>query len=201
MKLSKKLQQLRMQKGFTQEQLAELCDVSRQAVSKWESGTICPEIEKLILLSNLFNVSVDVLVKNDLSIDCKIDNESCHCNIANEKFNAQYEGIIIKESLADEAVLESINVVKVELWKTESIPKYWTALYFNSSDYRLPELVSHSIKSEENWFADFKNGNTKYVVFKDKILKYTIGNPIEKETVLQECRKFGIPDNQLNWQE
>lgn len=201
MKLSEKIQQLRIKKGFTQEQLAELCDVSRQAVSKWESGTICPEIEKLILLSNLFNVSVDVLVKNDLSIDCKIENKSCHCNIANEIFRAGYEGIIIKESLADEAVLDCVNVIKAELWKTESTPIYWTALYFSSNNYRLPELVSRSIKSEGTWFVDLKYGNTKYVVFKDKILKYTIGNHIEKEDVLQQCRALGVSDNQLNWQE
>lgn len=46
---SEKLQRLRKEKGLSQEQLAELLDVSRQSVSKWESGQTYPEINKLIV--------------------------------------------------------------------------------------------------------------------------------------------------------
>lgn len=52
-----------------------------------------------------------------------------------------------------------------------------------------------------NWFVDFKAGNEKYIVFKDKILKYRIGDPTEKENVRAECRKMGISDEQMNWPE
>lgn len=40
-----------------------------------------------------------------------------------------------------------------------------------------------------------------YIVFKDKILKYQIGNRTEKESVCNECRKLGISDEQMNWSE
>ena len=43
-----------------------------------------------------------------------------------------------------------------------------------------------------NWYADFKQGNTKYIVFNHKILSYEIGNKIEKEKVKKECKKMGI---------
>ena len=201
MNLSEKIRLLRTKNGFTQEQFAELCNVRRQSISKWEAGAISPEIEKLILLSTIFNVSVDVLVKDDLSIDCKIKNNSCHCNINDEVSENFYEGILIKESLSDETILDNINVTKVELWRTDSSPKYWTALYFSSSVYIFPELMARSIKSEGSWFVDFKCGNTKYIVFTNRILKYRIGNIAEKENVINKCREFGIPDNQLNWQE
>ncbi len=54
---------LRKKNNLSQEELAEKIGVSRQAISKWESGTSLPEIEKLISLSEYFNVSIDYLVK------------------------------------------------------------------------------------------------------------------------------------------
>ena len=67
---SEKLQVLRKNKGYTQEALAEKLGVSRQAVAKWESGQIYPDIMNLIQLSELMNVSVDYLVKDR---DCTVD--------------------------------------------------------------------------------------------------------------------------------
>ena len=61
---SEKLQILRKNKGYTQEALAEKLGVSRQAVAKWESGQIYPDISNLIQISNLMSVSVDYLVKD-----------------------------------------------------------------------------------------------------------------------------------------
>ena len=66
MKLSEKLYSLRKKSGLSQEQLAERLDVSRQAVSKWESGVSVPESEKLVVISSYFNVSVDYLLKDEI---------------------------------------------------------------------------------------------------------------------------------------
>ena len=63
--LSEKLYTLRKKSGLSQEQLAEQLKVSRQAISKWESGTSIPESDKLIAISNFFNVSLDYLMKED----------------------------------------------------------------------------------------------------------------------------------------
>ena len=60
---SEKLRLMRKCKGFTQEGLAEKLNVSRAAVAKWEAGQAYPDIANLILISNLMNVSVDYLVK------------------------------------------------------------------------------------------------------------------------------------------
>lgn len=63
---SNKLQQLRKQNGLSQEALAEILDVSRQSVSKWESGQVYPEIDKIIFISEYFHVSIDELLKDDV---------------------------------------------------------------------------------------------------------------------------------------
>lgn len=72
MDLSEKLLTLRKANDLTQEQLAEKLDVSRQSVSKWESGQAIPEIDKIVALSTVFNVTTDYLLKsseiNDLSV-------------------------------------------------------------------------------------------------------------------------------------
>ena len=65
MALSEKLYELRKKDGLSQEQLAERLGVSRQAVSKWESGKAVPESDTLISISEYFDVSLDYLMKED----------------------------------------------------------------------------------------------------------------------------------------
>ena len=70
---SEKLQLIRKNKGLTQEELAEKLDISRQAVAKWESGQAYPDISNLIQISNLFNVTVDYLVRDQ---ECMVNYEA-----------------------------------------------------------------------------------------------------------------------------
>ena len=65
MLLSEKIFNLRKKNGWSQEELAEKCGVSRQSISKWESNLSTPEISKILLLSELFDVSTDYLLKED----------------------------------------------------------------------------------------------------------------------------------------
>ena len=62
MTFGEKLQTLRARAGLSQDQLAELLDVSRQAVSKWERNEAMPEVEKLVRISRQFGVSTDYLL-------------------------------------------------------------------------------------------------------------------------------------------
>lgn len=75
MNFSKNLQILRKRDNMSQEELAEKLDVSRQAVSKWESGGGYPETEKLLKLCELFNCSMDTLLKGNILIE---NNEMLH---------------------------------------------------------------------------------------------------------------------------
>lgn len=64
MNFGENLKQIRKQRNITQEELAELLNVSRQAISKWESGNGYPETEKLITLSRELNISLDYLLND-----------------------------------------------------------------------------------------------------------------------------------------
>lgn len=76
MDFNEKLQQLRKEKGLTQEQLAEILYVSRTAISKWESGRGYPCIESLKDISQFFNVSIDELLNAETLISlAKKENE------------------------------------------------------------------------------------------------------------------------------
>jgi transcriptional regulator with XRE-family HTH domain len=66
MKLSEKLYNLRRKQGLSQEALAERLDCSRQVISKWENGMTKPDAEMLQKYSELFCVSIDYLVKEDI---------------------------------------------------------------------------------------------------------------------------------------
>lgn len=205
MKLSEKIVELRKANAMTQEELASICNVSRQSISKWEADIALPETDKLLLLGETFHVSMDVLLKDDLIIDGIRETHSCGSNAVQKKKNEVYEGILIKESIDDETIIDFLNIHKIELWNTGGNPKYWTVLFFTCSRGDFPELVSKVMISNSengaNWFVDFKSGNKKYIVFRDKILQYQIGNQKEKDDVCSECRKMGILDEQMNWPE
>lgn len=73
MTISDKIQELRKENGLSQEQLAEKMGVSRQAVSKWESGICVPDIENIIALSELFEVSTDYLIKGEENLNTTVE--------------------------------------------------------------------------------------------------------------------------------
>ncbi len=75
MVFGEKLKLLRNEKGLTQEELAEQLGVSRQAVSKWESGTGYPETEKMLQLAKMFNASLDYLLLDDYYVEEQKENE------------------------------------------------------------------------------------------------------------------------------
>lgn len=63
MNIADRIQHLRKNKGLSQEELADKVGVSRQAVSKWESEQSIPDIEKIIIMSELFEVTTDYILK------------------------------------------------------------------------------------------------------------------------------------------
>lgn len=88
MDLAEKILTLRKSRNWTQDQLAEQLDVSRQTISKWESGQSLPELDKIIALSEVFNVSTDCLLKPS-----KVDNLS----LKTEMLENQQQQILQRE--------------------------------------------------------------------------------------------------------
>lgn len=67
MTIGEQIQKLRIEKGLTQERFAELMEVSRQSVSKWELGQAVPDVDKIIRMSELFDVSTDTILLRGVS--------------------------------------------------------------------------------------------------------------------------------------
>lgn len=67
--LAEKIMKLRKQNGWSQEELAMKLNVSRQSVSKWESGASIPDLDKILKLSQIFEVSTDYLLKDEMEED------------------------------------------------------------------------------------------------------------------------------------
>ena len=96
MNFSDKLILLRKQNGLSQEDLAEKLDVTRQSVSKWESGVSMPELSKILQISQLFNVSTDYLLK-------EADSEQSVFNLKSENLNIKK----VSQTEADDFILHS----------------------------------------------------------------------------------------------
>lgn len=81
-KITERLYELRKNKNISQEELAELLDVSRQSISKWEKDKAYPEMTRLLFMSEYFDVSLDYLMRgtdseesnNDLTVGYKAQN-------------------------------------------------------------------------------------------------------------------------------
>lgn len=67
MTFGERLYELRKEKNISQEELAELLDVSRQSISKWENDKAYPEMTRLLFMSNYFGVSLDYLMRGTLT--------------------------------------------------------------------------------------------------------------------------------------
>ena len=67
MTLGEKIQKLRKQRGLSQEALAEKVTVTRQTISKWELGQSTPDLDFIAQLSDIFNVSSDYLIKDEMT--------------------------------------------------------------------------------------------------------------------------------------
>ena len=75
MNFAEKILTLRKARNLTQEQLAEKLDVSRQSISKWESGQAVPELEKIVAMSTVFDVTTDYLLKSSEIDDLSVKTE------------------------------------------------------------------------------------------------------------------------------
>lgn len=90
MTLGDKLSKLRKENNYTQEQLASVLGVSRQSISKWESNIAYPETDKLIRISELFDCTLDYLLK-DIE-------ETTHNNQSNEKIHFSQKRLLERKS-------------------------------------------------------------------------------------------------------
>ncbi|MCG7333571.1 helix-turn-helix domain-containing protein [Salinicoccus roseus] len=143
MNFGNKLKSERMKKKWSQDDLAEKIYVSRQSISKWETGKNYPSIEVIINLSDLFDLSIDELLRSDDTLEEKIINDSKRP--INLSFKTQVLsilgivfGIIVASAIKNDGI-EWLSIVETIIftlaflylitllfpkWKETSEPKY-----------------------------------------------------------------------------
>ena len=107
------LQKLRKKENMSQEALAERLDVTRQSVSKWESGASYPEMDKLISICKIFNVDMDTLVNGDV-LEEKTQEKETVINTKDllDKFNTLMKKIVcLFESMSFKEIIEFLVTV------------------------------------------------------------------------------------------
>ena len=72
MEIGKKIKEQREQKNWSQDDLAEILNISRQSISKWELNKVYPSIDMLIKMSDLFDISLDELIKGDKQLNIQL---------------------------------------------------------------------------------------------------------------------------------
>ncbi|PFL22090.1 transcriptional regulator [Bacillus cereus] len=110
MSLGQQFKRLRESKGFSQEDVAKKIGITRQAVYKWEHDKSCPDIDNLILLSEMYNVTLDELIKGNQNFKEKI-----HIDEEDEDFEKENEfgfyigfGLLVMSSFIDYEGIQEI---------------------------------------------------------------------------------------------
>ncbi|MFF2341108.1 helix-turn-helix domain-containing protein [Bacillus mycoides] len=83
MEFGSKLKELRKKNNYSQQQIAEILHVTAQAVSKWENNKSVPDITTLVQISDLYNVSLDYLIKSDKQLQNKLSIRKVHLRMIN----------------------------------------------------------------------------------------------------------------------
>lgn len=122
MNFAEKLLNLRTQYGYSQETLAEKLQVSRQAISKWELGAALPETEKVIAISDFFDVSIDYLLKDNIQLSSsesldrvvlKFLGSACNMDdISRELMDIMKDGMIDEnEEVRMDSIVETLDSI------------------------------------------------------------------------------------------
>ena len=130
MSFGENLKNVRKQRGVTQEELAEILGVSRQAISKWESDSGYPETEKLLVISKTLNISIDYLL-NDVTV--MKEKEKTEEKKLEEKL-LPFAQILPKETL--ELFLQSYeNEIKIKEFRLRILSKAAEILLFSFLEF------------------------------------------------------------------
>ena len=118
MTIADRIQSLRKSKGMSQEELADAVGVSRQAVSKWESEQATPDLDKVVIMSDIFEVTTDYLLKGIEPV--KTDDHKTMADVIDQKVLTKKNGkrakTIIKWVLIGFGILLGIDFISMLIY-------------------------------------------------------------------------------------
>ena len=169
MKLNDKIYEYRKINRWSQEELADKLDVSRQTISKWEVGKAVPELEKLIKLAELFNITVDELVKDDVEIVSKeeLDNTNNFAKSAEENIKQEENNGIEKNKKTKKILKITIIIVLILILCALEM------LYLQKRKLQIREIAK--VYREE-----FRDDNDNKTIFANEVVYKNENNNITK---------------------
>ena len=121
--------------------------------------------------------------------------------------NKKYKGVIIEESLEDKGVLKEIKIIGTtiepvtEKHKTPWV-KQWTMHAVEIPEDKaanIAEKISKSLDSKHYWYADFKNEEIHFIIFRDKVFKISRTSKEQYDEATKYGISIGIPDYQVDF--
>lgn len=118
-----------------------------------------------------------------------------------------FNGVIIEESLENKDVLQKVKIIKTiveEVTEEHKTPwiKQWTLYTVEIPENQVDEIaeeISKVLDSEHDWYADFKNNEFHYVIFRNKVFKVDRSKPEQYSDITKYGVSLGIPDYQLDF--
>ena len=118
-----------------------------------------------------------------------------------------YKGVIIEESLDNRDVLKDISILKTEIeevteeHKTPWIKKWTlhTVEIPNEKADGIVENLSQSLETEHSWYVDFKNDLYHYIIYRNKVFKVDLKNPLLYKDAKKYGISLGIPEYQVDF--
>jgi len=117
-----------------------------------------------------------------------------------------FTGLLLKESLADESILDTLRVTETEVWDVDNAvdwqPRRWTALTFEGDDDQADAIARQlSRVMKPAWYANFSTETHAYVVFAGRFFKYLKGDLQARLDAQQYALSVGVPASQVDWGE
>ena len=155
MELNERLYELRKNNNWSQEELAEKLDVSRQTISKWESNKAIPELEKLIKLSEIYNITLDELVKDEVAENILNENSNEKLKKIKSFLKKHWKKILIISSviIVLSLILFFINISR-RLSIIYDFSKYYKERFQAIGDTRSGAVTEHIINRNLNSFEE-----------------------------------------------
>ncbi len=175
MNLDEKIRKIRKENKMNQDDLAEVLNVTRQTISNWENGKNYPDIETLIKISDKFNISLDILLKENMNIVKEIDR-----NVKNTK---KYKLILISIISVILMIVCAFGIYGIKYMNTKDIlenkfsetieknnfyknrggyysMKYNESIMFGVPNQKMPKMLDFSLHFyNTNLYCDIENEN------------------------------------------
>ncbi|GAX06080.1 helix-turn-helix domain-containing protein [Lactobacillus sp. LC28-10] len=160
--LAEQLRTTRISRGYSQNEIATMLHITRQSVSKWETGRAYPDIDNLIYLSDIYGLSIDKLLKKNQDLENKIQTNQTVINdkkkqlkqINKSLYSNRDEGILLLVLTLISGIIPPIGVLLpiYVMWRNTKYNALFKTIYAIALVVIIVSVINTSIYAADNWF-------------------------------------------------